>query len=275
MMPNRPAMHVGTSTTSWITASPPIPAHGIDCCPVTLNGCSPTVLSSSRSARKAWEPMTASSAAVSTSPSKALQRSPTKIPRIDRRLGAGSSSGGRGNRHRDNFMKGTEAELASRTRCWKCQELGHYSRDCPNRSQPSGSPKKTTFIVHKPQHQHGLSYPVTFPRPPDELPAPNLRSIRGIFVGLRCRAFEGLVDTAAEDAVMGLNYFSGSRAKALLFSHLSNSRPAVRLHVWPVLWNHEATLNMQAVTVFRLLWVPIPDSQWYPQIINVDMVFPL
>ena len=44
---------------------------------------------------------------------------------------------------------------------------------------------------------------MTFPRPPDELPAPNLRSIRGIFVGLRCRAFEGLVDTAAEDAVMG------------------------------------------------------------------------
>ena len=110
---------------------------------------------------------------------------------------------GRQDRPRDHYMKGTEAELASRTRCWKCQELGHISRDCPNRSQPSSSPKKTTFIVHKPQAQHALSYPVSFPRPPAELPQPNLRSIRGIFVGLRCRAFEGLVDTAAEDAVMG------------------------------------------------------------------------
>lgn len=52
-----------------------------------------------------------------------------------------------------------------------------------------------------------------------------------------------------------------NRAKALLFSHLSNSRPAVVTACLTCLWNYEATLNMQAVTVFRLLWILIQDSQ--------------
>ena len=103
--------------------------------------------------------------------------------------------------------KGTAEDLLSRTRCYSCGELGHFSRDCPHpASSPSNpSPNRTSFVLSL--GPTGGATNRTY------MTSENGRHL-AIYAGVRTGAGEGLVDSAAEDAVIGSGAFQ--RLKALL-----------------------------------------------------------
>ena len=74
-MPRTPAIEVGTSKAPQSRAAPPIPAHCEEGRRIGT-GRNPAARNSSRMPLKLWLPTTASSAAVSTTPSKARTRTP-------------------------------------------------------------------------------------------------------------------------------------------------------------------------------------------------------
>ncbi len=136
-----------------------------------------------------------------------------------RRLGSSSSG----------MIRGSDAELESRTRCWNCQELGHFERNCPLKQAGS----KSKFVVVK-GNATDAPASTTTKAPSRAFPAfrgfssgfPNFRNFvpevtetalervstqgagaRAIYAGVRCSGYEALVDTAAEDAVMGTHAY--------------------------------------------------------------------
>ena len=62
-----------------------------------------------------------------------------------KRSGKGKSKSTRRPSSSTGMLRGSDAELESRTRCWNCQELGHYERNCPLKQAGS----KTKFVVVK------------------------------------------------------------------------------------------------------------------------------
>ena len=66
------------------------------------------------------------------------------VPRRKFGKGAGKRSG-KGQGSNGKMMRGTAEQLVSRARCYNCQELGHYARDCPLKG--SGKGNKATFVV--------------------------------------------------------------------------------------------------------------------------------
>ena len=99
---------------------------------------------------------------------------------------------GRGDRpqRRGNYTKGAASELAARVRCFNCQDLGHYAADCPllkkggdakhfvSSRGAGGKTEVTTVMVMS----------------------------RQIWSTLNLRRFEAIIDTGAEDAVIGSSY---------------------------------------------------------------------
>ena len=122
--------------------------------------------------------------------------------------GKGRKKDGHG-RKDDSTIKGTEAELMARTRCFSCQELGHISRNCPHRGSSKGTQKKQFVTVggtgsSTSTYMFQQLQPMPFPPPQTTL-------MRAVYAGVRVRAFEGVVDTAAEEAVVGSQSFNGMR----------------------------------------------------------------
>ena len=132
----------------------------------------------------------------------------------------GSSSSG--------MIRGSDAELESRARCWNCQELGHFERNCPLKQGGS----KSKFVVVKGNAPDAPAQGAK--APPKAYPMfrgfssgfPQFRQFvpevtetilervstqgaraRAIYAGVRCSGYEALVDTAAEDAVMGTHAY--------------------------------------------------------------------
>ena len=63
---------------------------------------------------------------------------------------------------KDEFIRGTEGELLARTRCFSCQELGHVSRNCPNKAAASSPSPKKTFVAVTPSGQSTTTTYVMF-----------------------------------------------------------------------------------------------------------------
>ena len=104
--------------------------------------------------------------------------------------GSKSSSKGKGRN------KGTTEDLMATTRCFSCGELGHFSRDCPAAAEanPAG---RTNFVLSQGPSPGSVNRTFMTANP----------NMIAIYAGVRTSAGEGLVDTAAEDAVIGSSAF--------------------------------------------------------------------
>ena len=108
-------------------------------------------------------------------------------------------------------MRGTSEDLVLRTRCFNCNELGHYAKDCPLQTKGAGkSTNKKMFVVSA--GNNTATQPMVFmmttnlkemPQTDARTTQPTLAKRLMIFAGVKCRPQEALVDTAAEDAVIG------------------------------------------------------------------------
>ena len=110
--------------------------------------------------------------------------------------GKGGFKKGKVSSRRDGPYKATSQDLMTRTRCWNCDELGHISTECPlNRKKPGtstgqqGRPPQT-FVAVKPQKQEVTTTCVVAHSPL-------------ILSAVTVKGFEAILDTGAEDAVIG------------------------------------------------------------------------
>ncbi len=112
-------------------------------------------------------------------------------------------SGGKKSEDR-NKTKGTPEELLLRTRCWNCDELGHRSKDCPQKDKPKPnvSSSSSYFVGLNPNHSGGAIYVGT---------SFKTQGVISVYAGVRTEEHEAIVDTAAEEAVIGSRAMQGLR----------------------------------------------------------------
>jgi hypothetical protein len=123
----------------------------------------------------------------------------------------GRGKGRKGDRKRspakqkkDEFIRGTEGELLARTRCFSCQELGHVSRNCPNKAAASSPSPKKTFVAVTPSGQSTTTTYVMFRQDLGVNYPPKLETlVRATYAGVTVRGFEAVLDTAAEQCLIG------------------------------------------------------------------------
>ena len=118
------------------------------------------------------------------------------------------------------MIKGSMEDLQSRTKCYNCHELGHYARDCPLKGGASGkganSDRKVNFVVSR-----GPGGGQVFVHQSPWMRVANTsagdsggpRRTISVFAGIQVRGYEALVDTAAEDAVIGARAMDSLRAE--------------------------------------------------------------
>ena len=120
-------------------------------------------------------------------------------------FGKGKSKFSKGTR----VIKSNEDDLLSRTRCWNCDQIGRISSECPlnkdsNRSKTNASSSSASGFVPRKQFVVTSSGPQVFmvgKQQQQEGTSSNFPLM--IFSSVQCHPEEALVDTAAEEAVIG------------------------------------------------------------------------
>eukprot|EP00435_Cladocopium_sp_Y103_P070861 s172_g36.t1 len=101
-----------------------------------------------------------------------------------------SSSNPRSGQGRGQGHRGTPEELMARTRCFSCGQLGHISKECPKRAESSAN----FFVCQGSSGNQNKIYV-------------NISEAKekkfSVFAGVQTSGNEAVVDTAAEEAVIG------------------------------------------------------------------------
>ena len=149
-------------------------------------------------------------------------------------------------RQPDRQNKGSPGDLLAKTRCFRCDELGHMSKDCPKRDNPSSSffvvqgnqgTVNRTFVVSgraaaiTPESVASSDMDGTItPDTPCHASqvfvniASDLQRTISVLAGVRTDGHEAVVDTAAEEAVIGSSAMQ--RLTQALARHGLQPRPA-------------------------------------------------
>ena len=115
------------------------------------------------------------------------------------------------------YIRGTESELLARTRCFSCQELGHVSRNCPHRSTTTTATPKKTFVAVTPTgHSTTTSYAVF--KHECQYPPKEEALLRAVYAGVQVRGFEAVIDTAAEQCIIGSKAFASLQEELALLN---------------------------------------------------------
>ncbi|CAL1162757.1 unnamed protein product [Cladocopium goreaui] len=141
--------------------------------------------------------------------------------------GEGKSKDAKGRDQSNRKPRGTPDELMAKTRCFKCNELGHMSRDCPKRESQSffvaqgmhGSVNRTYMTVNSKavsetvekvsdKGSSVVGHQVVGHRVCSYVNISNsLESSISVYAGVRTESHEAVADTAAEEAVIGSGSF--------------------------------------------------------------------
>eukprot|EP00913_Durusdinium_trenchii_P034108 g31923.t1 len=138
------------------------------------------------------------------------------------RKGKGVIKGKKGkSRPSQHGERGSVDDLKSRTRCFKCNQLGHMSRECPERNKqnffvstgPSLGSNRIYMTVRSDYQaivdEHIQDYDIE-PRVGIGL-APDATKKLAIYAGVVTEGYEAIVDTAAEEGVIGSKAMSRLR----------------------------------------------------------------
>ena len=117
--------------------------------------------------------------------------------------GKGHGGSGQGRGFRKENSRGSPEELLSKTRCFACDEMGHISRDSPNRDRERAN---AFFLCRGPSQQRIYHTTSSSSRPTTGNyvnVSPSVQRQVEVFAGVRTEGHEAVVDTAAEEAVIG------------------------------------------------------------------------